>query len=93
MRVLLISILLIHASLFCQDDSLSIQNRYVFGFLPSGANNVYGIAFGLIGSETRCDKPFTNKSHGLNVQILGQGFFTPFYVFNKNLNVYNWHET
>ena len=89
MKVFLFLLLAAHTPIFCQEDTLVIQNRYVFGFLPSGANNVYGIAFGLIGSEARCDKPFTKKSHGLNVQILGQGFFTPFYVFNKNLNVYN----
>lgn len=89
MKAFLFLVLVAQAPIFCQEDTLVIQNRYFFGFLPSGVNNVYGIALGPVGSEARCDKPFTKKSHGLNLQILGQGFFTPFYVFNKNLNVYN----
>lgn len=71
-----------------ENDTLS--NRYIIGFLPNKSPNIYGLAFGLIGSEVRCDKLYTKKSHGLNIQLLGQGFFTPFYVFNSNLNWSNY---
>jgi hypothetical protein len=65
-----------------------LENRYVVDFLPSRAHNIYGLAFGFIGSEVVCDKFYTKKSHGLNVQIFGQGLFSPFYIFNKKTNFF-----
>ncbi len=68
---------------FSQGDSIHIdkqaENRYVFWFIPSAAKNIYGIAIGLVGSEAICNKPYTKYSHGLNLQIPGQGFFQTLY--------------
>ena len=58
-------------------------NKYVIGFIPSKANNIFGIAIGPFGSEVICDKPYTKYSHGLNIQIPGQGILQTFYIFNS----------
>jgi len=83
---ILIFIMCSVAFLFSQGDSIQFdkkaKNRYVFWLIPSDANNIYGIAFGLVGSEAICNKPYTKYSHGLNLQIPGQGFFQTLY-FNK----------
>jgi hypothetical protein len=67
---------------FSKQDSLQINkkytDRYIAWFIPSTANNIYGVAVGLIGSEVICNKPYTKYSHGINIQIIGQGFFLPF---------------
>ena len=72
--------------IFSQVDSIPIhkeaKNRYVVWVIPSDAKNIYGIAIGLVGSEVICNKPYTKYSHGLNLQIPGQGFFQTLY-FNK----------
>jgi len=66
------------------NDSISKEhNKYILGFIPSIANNIYGIAIGLIGSEAICNKPYTKYSHGLNLQIPGQGFLQVFYIFRS----------
>jgi hypothetical protein len=59
-------------------------NKYVIGFIPSQANNIYGIALGPIGSEAICNRPYTKYSYGLNLQIPGQGFLQVFYIFNTS---------
>ncbi|MDX1652206.1 MAG: hypothetical protein R3277_06925 [Brumimicrobium sp.] len=64
-------------------------NRYGLWVLPSQAHNIFGIALGPIGSEAICNKYYTKKSHGLNIQLLGQGFFGPFYVFNTSFLYHN----
>jgi hypothetical protein len=62
----------------CSQEKLDTNNNaYVFRFLPSGKINIYGLAFGIIGSETICNIPGTKKSHGINIQIIGQGLFIP----------------
>ena len=69
---------------FSQNDSLKTDrkkvNRYVVWLLPSLATNIYGIAIGPIGSEAFCQRPYTKYSHGLNIQIPGQGILQTFYV-------------
>ena len=62
-------------------DITSKENSYVFRFLPSTKDNIYGIAFGIVGSETVCNFPNTKNSHGINIQIIGQGLFIP---LNRN---------
>lgn len=74
---------------FLQTDSILPINRYGIGFLPSKAHNIYGLALGLMGSEVICDRNYTRKSHGLNIQLFGQGFFTPFNLFNKERSWYH----
>ncbi|MBZ0242738.1 MAG: hypothetical protein K8F24_05955 [Bacteroidales bacterium] len=67
-----------------ENDTVSKKlNKYVLGFVPSKANNIYGIAIGPLGSEIICNKPYTKYSHGLNLQIPGQGFIQSFYIFNS----------
>jgi hypothetical protein len=61
-------------------ENSKAKNRYVFGFIPSQAKNIFGIAFGPVGSEAICNRPYTKYSHGLNIQIPGQGFFQTFYI-------------
>src|SRR5690554_3569354 len=65
------------------------KKRYGIGLLPSTAEHSYGLGIGLIGSETVCNRIFTKKSHGLNIQLLGQGFFGVFMIFKKELNFHN----
>jgi hypothetical protein len=69
---------------FSQNDDFTIdkkaKNRYVIGFIPSAAQNIYGLAIGPVGSEAVCNRPYTKYSHGLNLQIPGQGFFQIFYI-------------
>jgi hypothetical protein len=59
------------------------QNKYIIGFVPSRANNIFGIAIGPIGSEASCHIPYTKYSHGLNLQIPGQGILQIFYIFHS----------
>jgi hypothetical protein len=55
------------------------ENRYLLGFLPSKANNIYGLAIGLVGSESYCNVGNNKYTHGLNIQ-LGKGLFVPFQI-------------
>lgn len=70
--------------LFSQSDSLEFdkkaKDRYVAWLIPSVSRNIYGIAIGLVDSEAICNRPYTKFSHGLNVQVPGQGFFQTFYI-------------
>ncbi len=58
-------------------DSSIVKNNNSFGFriIPSVKDNIYGVAIGLVGSETICNVKNTKKSHGLNIQLIGQGLF------------------
>jgi hypothetical protein len=50
-------------------------NAYVLAFLPNKKKNIYGLAIGLIGSESYCSYGNIRTSHGLNLQLLGSGWF------------------
>jgi hypothetical protein len=57
-----------------------MKNRFVIWLIPSAAKNIYGIAIGPVGSEAICNRPYTKYSHGLNLQVPGQGFFQVFFI-------------
>ena len=56
------------------------NNAYVFHFIPSVKENIYGVSFGPVGSESICNVSYLRKSHGLNFQLIGQGLFIPLNV-------------
>ena len=56
------------------------KDRFVIWLIPSASKNIYGIAIGPVGSEAICNRHYTKYSHGLNLQIPGQGFFQTFYI-------------
>ncbi|MDR9399089.1 MAG: hypothetical protein RI562_08500 [Salibacter sp.] len=60
------------------DSQDTIKNYYGIRVIPSRAMNIYGIAIGPVGSEVVCFMSYTKKSHGLNIQIPGQGFNSVF---------------
>lgn len=62
-----------------QDTSVQRNgNGYVLWLLPSRKDNIYGVALGIFGSEVICDMPINIKrTHGVNIQIIGQGLFIP----------------
>jgi hypothetical protein len=60
-----------------QEDSVK-GNAYILWLLPSTKKNIYGLSIGLIGSETICNIKGTKRSHGVNIQLFGQGIFVPF---------------
>jgi len=70
---------------FTNPDSVHAKNKYIIGFLPSRAKNLYGIAIGPIGSECICHLPYTRNSHGLNIQI-GQGIYQTFWIGRWHLD-------
>jgi len=68
---------------FSQQDTIigtNKNNKYIIGLIPSKANNIFGLAVGPLGSEVICNKPYTQFSYGLNLQIPGQGFMQTFYI-------------
>lgn len=73
-----------------QNEALGVdkraKNRYVIWMIPSAASNIYGIAFGPLGSESVCNRPYTKYSHGLNIQFIGQGIFQAFYIKSINFD-------
>jgi hypothetical protein len=84
-RILIIFLILISSTLsFSQSDSLEFDkksnDRFGIWLIPSASKNIYGIAIGPVGSEAICNRPYTKYSHGLNLQIPGQGFFQTFYI-------------
>jgi len=84
-RISIIILILFSATFsFSQNDSLEFdkkdRDRYVIWLIPSAAKNIYGIAIGPVGSEAICNRPYTKYTHGLNLQIPGQGFFQVFYI-------------
>lgn len=98
-----INLTVLVTSLFCvvnfcvlSQDSTANQtnknNAYVFKLIPTVKDNVYGLAIGLVGSETVCNHKNTKRSFGINIQIIGQGLFIPMNpkVFNyKNVLKYD----
>jgi len=86
MKRITISILILCSAIFSfsQSDTLKIgkkkTNRFVIWVIPSVATNIYGIAIGPVGSEAICNLPYTKFSHGINFQLIGQGFFQTFYI-------------
>ena len=81
---------------FSQSDSLEFDKKakdhYVVWLIPSASRNIYGIAIGLVGSEAICNRPYTKYSHGLNLQIPGQGFFQTFYINKMRFNDFHSNE-
>ena len=47
------------------------NNAYVFHFIPSVKDNIYGISLGPIGSEAICNAIKLRRTHGLNIQLKG----------------------
>jgi hypothetical protein len=87
MKCIVLIILLITTNIsFSRSDTLCFDrtSRYVICLIPSKADNIYGIAIGLIGSETICNRPYTKYSHGINLQLFGQGFLQTFYINKIN---------
>ncbi len=72
--------------LFGQEEIAGYRNKYVIALIPSAADNIYGIALGPIGSETVCDPANTKRSHGLNLQIFGNGIFQAFMIGKEKFN-------
>lgn len=85
----IIFLIIIVNSVYSQNiEKLNIEklnNKYVLGLLPSPAHNIYGIAIGLVGSEAFCNLNYTRKSHGINIQVPGQGIFLLFFFFNRKI--------
>lgn len=84
-RIPIILLILFSATFsFSQSDSLEFdkkaKDRFVIWLIPSVSKNIYGIAIGPVGSEVICNRHYTKYSHGLNLQIPGQGFFQTFYI-------------
>ncbi len=65
-------------SALAQEDAERRPNGYVIGLIPSARPNIYGLAIGPIGSESVCNVPYQRRSHGLNVQLIGNGIFQIF---------------
>jgi hypothetical protein len=83
-KLIIILLLLITTISFAQNDTTRLanisRNRYAFALIPSAARNIYGIAIGPVGSEAICNLSHTRYSHGLNLQIPGQGLLQVFYI-------------
>jgi len=62
------------------------KNRYVIWLIPASAKNIYGLAIGPIGSESICKAHYTKYSHGINLQLIGQGLFQTFYISKLHFN-------
>lgn len=80
--LLLLIIGLLTNPILAQSDSNKV--KYGLWFTPTYVGKIFGITVGPLGSEVLCDKPYTQKSNGLNIQLLGQGFIQTLYVGNKN---------
>jgi len=86
MKIIPIILLIIFSATFSfsQSDSLEFdkktKDRFGIWLIPSASKNIYGIAIGPVGSEAICNRPYTKYSHGLNLQLPGQGFFQTFYI-------------
>jgi len=76
MKIILIFICFVSLQVFSQPDSIiQPNNAYGFRIIPSAKENIFGVCMGLVGSETICNIPYVKKSHGINIQLFGQGFF------------------
>ncbi len=60
-------------------------HRYGVWLVPTLSRNIYGLAIGPFGSEAICNWPYTKYSHGINLQIFGQGFFQTWYINNGHV--------
>ncbi len=89
-HITLILLILLFTDLYSQNDSLDPEyktiNKYGIAIIPSSANNIYGIALGLIGSDAVCNIYYPMYSHGINLQILGQGIFQILYTKHLDYN-------
>ncbi len=76
-KLIFLSLLFLNlSSIFSQQDSITPKrDAYVIGFLPSQRVNIYGLSLGLIGSEVFCNLMHKRNSHGLNLQLFGNGGF------------------
>jgi hypothetical protein len=92
MKTKLLGILVwgIYSSVLNVTCSSAQTNRYGIWFLPAKADNIYGIAIGPLGSDVVCSPTNTKHSHGINIQLVGQGIFAPFYVFSE---YFAWHKS
>ena len=70
--LVLLFTLLVSSVLFAQDNTIK---RNVFCFTPTKANKINGIAVGLWNQP---QPPINQKFNGLNFEILGSGWMTPF---------------
>jgi len=82
-NIRLVYLILFISTLICknniaQDSLISKGFSYVFRFLPSTKKDIYGLSLGLVGSETICNIKGVKNSHGINIQLIGQGIFLPF---------------
>lgn len=96
-RIPIILLILISATFsFSQSSSLEFdkkaKDRFGIWLIPSASKNIYGIAIGPVGSEAICNRPYTKYSYGLNLQILGQGFFQTFYINKMKFKDFHEHE-
>jgi hypothetical protein len=86
MKIIQLIILVLFSAIFSFSQNgqsipdSKMKNRYVIRLIPSAAKNIYGLAIGPVGSEAICNRPYTKYSHGLNLQIPGQGLFQVFYI-------------
>jgi hypothetical protein len=51
---------------------LKPNNAYVFHLIPSIKDNIYGVSLGPIGSEAICNAIKLRRTHGINIQLIGQ---------------------
>ncbi len=58
----------------------AMRNSYVIKPIPCARDNIYGFAIGPIGSESVCSPANMKRSHGINLQIIGNGIFQPFKI-------------
>ena len=72
--------MLLLSSIIYSQDTIKLKNRYGIWGIPSWAHNIYGIAIGPFGMESACGVDYTKRSHGINIQIPGQGFIQPAYM-------------
>lgn len=90
-RTLIILLLLFFNSVsFSQSDLSEFdkkeKDRYGIWLIPSASRNIYGIATGFVGSESICNRPYTKHSHGINLQLIGQGIFQVFLINKAKFN-------
>ena len=72
-------------AVFSQDTLQALKkDRYGIWLIPSWSKNIYGIAIGPVGNEAACGVDYTKYTHGLNIQVPGQGFIQVLY-FNYGL--------
>lgn len=99
MKKLLCATLLLFALIGNSQDTISDlalkkgRNHYGIWLLPSWSHNIYGIAIGPLGNEAACGVDYTKYTHGLNIQVPGQGFLsayyfnTPFYMNDTTISI------